>query len=77
LEWAFSHLETSVPRTNKSSKKITRAAFLFGRPQIEDPEISHIANVLGRDSDLIVETEAGKNTNEIHRLLQNSSGNSI
>jgi len=58
-------------------KEITRAAFLFRRPQTDDPEISYIANVLSRDSDLIVETEAGKNIIEIHRLLQNSSGNLI
>ncbi len=56
-------------------KKIVRAAFLFNRPQTGDPEISYLADVIRRDSDLLVEPETGKNVAEIQRELQTSSAN--
>jgi hypothetical protein len=58
-------------------KNIIRAAFLFNRPLDSDPEIDYAANLLGRDSDLLVEPASGKNVAEIQKILQTSSENLI
>ena len=56
-------------------KEFVRAAFVLRRPQTDDPEIAYLANVLGRDSEFLVEPETGKNVAEIQRELQMSSAN--
>jgi hypothetical protein len=59
------------------NREVTRAALIFGRPLMLEPELSYCEEQVRRDADLTVDTSTTVNASKLTELIHSSSGDLI